>query len=76
MASIGERDIRTLSEAIFLSRDAASVEAFPALALEVTMLVVRSDLSGWNEVDPVHGTANAVMRPAMELTVERATARR
>ncbi|MFA5885313.1 MAG: helix-turn-helix transcriptional regulator [Acidimicrobiia bacterium] len=68
--AVDERDIRTLSEAIFLSREAESVESFPALALEITTLVVRNDLAGWNEVDPQRPSTRAVMFPPVEITAE------
>jgi len=74
VAGVNERDVRLLSEAILLSREAPSVEAFPSLALELTTAVVRNDLAGWNEVDPERQYANAVVYPVMELTdAQRAT---
>ncbi len=63
MVAVDERDVKLLSEAIHLSREVDTADAFPRLALDVTTLVVRNDLAGWNEIDPVHQRANAVVRP-------------
>ena len=73
MATIDERDVSVLSEAIFLSREAESAEVFPSLALELTTSVVRNDLAGWNEVDPERQYANVEVLPAQELTIEQLT---
>jgi len=73
VTTIDERDISILSEAIFLSREVESAEAFPSLALELTTRVVRNDLAGWNEVDPSREYANAVMLPPLELTMQQRT---
>jgi DNA-binding CsgD family transcriptional regulator len=70
VATIDERDVSRLSEAIFLSREAESAERFPMLALELTTGVVRNDRSAWNEVDPERQSANAVMFPVGEVTLE------
>jgi DNA-binding CsgD family transcriptional regulator len=73
VATIDERDVSILSEAIFLSREAESAEVFPALALELTTNVVRNDLAGWNEVDPERQNATAVTLPVQEVTLEQRT---
>jgi DNA-binding CsgD family transcriptional regulator len=70
VATIDERDVSLLSEAIFLSREAESADAFPSLALALTTNVVRNDLAGWNEVDPERQYANAMTLPAQEITLE------
>jgi DNA-binding CsgD family transcriptional regulator len=73
MGSIDERDVALLSEAIFLSREAETADAFPALALELTTNVVRNDLAGWNQVDPERQHANVVTFPPQEITAEQTT---
>jgi DNA-binding CsgD family transcriptional regulator len=70
MAVIDERDVGLLSEAILQLREAPSVDEFPALALEVTTSLVRNDLAGWNDVDPVHDRAVAIVHPHREVTAQ------
>jgi DNA-binding CsgD family transcriptional regulator len=53
MKSVAERDLQSLSEAIYDLRGAISSEEFPAHSLEVTTRLVRNDAIAWNEVDPV-----------------------
>jgi DNA-binding CsgD family transcriptional regulator len=70
MAVIDERDVALLSEAILVLREACSVDDYPMLALEVTTSLVRNDMAGWNDVDPVHDRAVATVLPPQEVAAQ------
>ena len=68
MAKLDERDVRLLVDAIHELHEVPSADAFPQLSLELTGGIVRNDLIGFNEMDPVAGRATSLVHPRMELS--------